>query len=268
MHLRKMLWYADRFQASATAKPPIIEESWQADHIPGEAFDTISKAIRKTGKVQMGSAFSKYSAYFSERFQNYLGEVFELASVIQCHWTHVGVDVPDRDWVIGRSYTLSDQFLYLQEQRQDDPFSLPIVLQDCIRLAIIVWLAFIPSPRTGVSPASNTEVKIRVAVDARPLRYRFATLLGFGQQDIPVSQQNDIDKLFLWIAGVGSLASELEENQEWFNQHFGRLAKKLNVNSWSAFTPVDRSFLWLDRLESVCNSRLTLLLLTQAFEIR
>ena len=267
VHLRKMLWYADRFQASATAKPPVIqEESWQAEDITADEFDTISKAIKKTGKVQMGTAFSRYSTYFSERFNHNLNEVVELASVIQCHWTKVSVDVPDRDWVVGRSYTLSDHLLYFRDSRPDDPFSLPLVLQDCIRLAIIVWLAFIPSPRTGVSPASSTDVKIRSAIDARPLRYRFATLLGFGEQDIPGTQQSDIDKLFLWIAGLGSLASELEENQKWFTQHFGRLAQKLHVNSWSAFAPVDRSFLWLDRLESVNDSRLTLLLLTQAFE--
>ena len=265
VNLRKMLWFADRFQASATAKPPIIEESWQPEDISPETFETISKAIKKVGKVQMGSAFPAYSSYFSEKFKQHLHEVIELASVIQVSWMHMSVQVPDRDWVIGRSYTLSDQLLYFKDSRQDDPFSLPIVLQDCVRLAVIVWLAFIPSPRTGVSPTSSTDVPIRVAVDARPLRYRFATLLGFGKQDIG-AHQNDIDKLFLWIAGVGALASELEENQQWFCQHFGRLAKKLNINSWSAFAPIDRSFLWLDRLESVSDSRLTLLLLTQAFD--
>jgi hypothetical protein len=214
----------------------------------------------------MGRAFEAYLRFFSDRFKQYLREVVEMASVVQAHWTHLSVEIPDRDWVIGRSFHLSDHLLYYRDERAEDPFSLPIVLQDCIRLAIIVWLAFIPSPRTGVSPGETSEIKIRVAVDARPLRYRYATLLGFGQQDIPETQQHEIDKLFLWIAGVGSLASELEENQSWFMQHFARLAKKLKVNSWSAFAPIDRSFLWLDRLEAVRDSRLTLLLLTQAWD--
>jgi hypothetical protein len=261
-HLRKMIWFGDRFQATATATPPVIEETWGPQEISPWVVSRVLNAIASSAQVPMGSAFAVYTiSFFTPEFRILVHEVTVLACVVQCHWTDIKESYPDPDWVNGRSHALLDKLLFFNDPRLEESIAFAILLQDCVRLSMITWLAFIGSPATGVASKSvKDNIKIRVAVDARPLRRRFATMMFHADQVVSEEQRHEINRLLLWIAGLGGVASEVEENIAWFCERFQELATQMDIHSWVAFTPIGRGFLWLDRLEAVNDFRLTRLL--------
>ena len=257
-HLRKMIWFGDRFQATATATPPVIEESWTPEDITPAVVSKVLEAIQATGQAPMGTAFTDFSlAFFTSDFRLLVQDVIVLASIVQCYWAGIQGSHPDADWVNGRSHAMLDKLLFFTDTRDITGWRFAVLLQDCVRLALITWLAFVGSPTTGVASQSvKDNIKIRVAVDARPLRRRFAALIAQMHDSMPDDERRSIDRLFLWIAGLGGVASEMKENIDWFCDRFRELAEKLEIHSWDAFTGVASGFLWLDRLEAVNGFRL------------
>lgn len=244
----------------------IEEESWEPQEISPSEVSRILKAIVATGQEPMGAAFWESTiVYFTPEFRVLLHDVTILACVVQCYWTRIQDSLPDAGWIYGRSHAILDKLLFLKDTRSKDTSGFAVLLQDCVRIALITWLAFIGSPMTGVASKSvKDNIKIRVAADARPLRQQFALLIG--QASIPEYQQPSIDRLCLWIAGLGGVASESKANIQFFLEHFRALAKRLHVDSRASFTRIGRSFLWLDRLEAVNGFRLTRVLKRQPIE--
>lgn len=268
-HLKKMLWFGDRFQATATATPPVFEEeSWEPPDISPGVVSRVMRALEANGQAPMGAAFGAYSiTFFTPEFRVLVHEVTILACVVQCYWTKVQESLPDPDWISGRSHAMLDKLLFFKDTRSNATSTFGILLQDCVRLALITWLAFVGSPMTGVASKSLTDnIKIRVAADARPLRPQFALLIAHVHKAPLIDQQPSIDRLCLWIAGLGAVASELKGNIQFFLEHSRTLAEKLDIDSWASFTRIGRSFLWLDRLESVNGFRLTRVLKRQSHE--
>ena len=262
-HLRRMIWFGDRFQATATATPPEIEEeSWEPQDIAPRVVARVMRALEANGQAPMGAAFGAYSiTFFTPDFRILVHEVTVLACVVQCYWTKIQESLPDPDWISGRSHAMLDKLLFFRDTRSKETSSSAILLQDCVRLALITWLAFVGSPMTGVASKSLTDnIRIRVAADARPLRQQFALFIAHARDSVSEDQRDLIDRLCLWIAGLGGVASELKTNIQFFLEHFRALAEELDIDSWTSFTRIGRSFLWLDRLEAVNGFRLTRML--------
>ena len=261
--------FGDRFQATATATPPVIEEeSWEPQDIAPGVVARVMRALEANGQAPMGAAFGAYSIrFFTPEFRILVHEITVLACVVQCYWTKIQESLPDPDWISGRSHAMLDKLLFFRDTRPKETSSFATLLQDCVRLALITWLAFVGSPMTGVASKSLTDnIKIRVAADARPLRQQFALLIARARESLSEDQQHPIDRLCLWIAGLGGVASEFKANIQFFLEHFRTLAERLDVDSWTSFTRIGRSFLWLDRLEAVNGFRLTRVLKRQSFE--
>ena len=244
----------------------IEEESWEPQEIPPSEVSRVLKAIVATGQEPMGAAFGEYTILcFTAEFRVLLHDVTVLACVVQCYWTRIQDSLPDADWIYGRSHAILDKLLFFKDTTSEDMSGFAVLLQDCVRIALITWLAFVGSPMTGVASRSvKDNIKIRVAADARPLRQQFALLIG--QASNSEYRQPLIDRLCLWIAGLGGVASEVKANIQFFLEHFEALAKRLHVDSWASFTRIGNSFLWLDQLEAVNGFRLTRLLKRQRFE--
>ena len=267
-HLRKFIWFGDRFQATATATPPVIEVSWEPEEISAGVVSRVLKAISADDREPMGAAFGGYTiTFFTPEFRILLHDVTVLACIVQCHWTDIQESYPDANWVNSRSHALLDRLLFFEDARSIEASGFAILLQDSVRLALITWLAFVGSPTTGrASQSVNDNIKIRVAVDARPLRQRFDALNAHVPTAVPEDQQALLSRLFLWIAGLGVVASEVPENITFFSEYFQRLAQKLDIKSWTKFSRMTRTFLWLDRLEAVNGFRLTKMLESQQLE--
>ena len=266
--LRKILWFADRFQATATATPPVIEESWEPEDISPRVISRVLRAIIASRQEPMGAGFDEYTmAFFTPDFRHLLHEVIVLGYVVQCYWSNIKESYPDPNWVNGRSHSLLDRLLFSHDDRSKEDPAFATMLQECVRLALVTWLAFIDAPKTGVCPLSvAVGVRIRVAIDARPLRQHLASLIIYKRESGVEDEKNSIERLFLWIAGLGGLVSELQSNIEWFCQRFRELAENLRIDSWATFMPIERTFLWLDRLEAANDFRLTKELEHQYFE--
>lgn len=262
-YLRRMLWVADRFQAAATARPPLVEERWETEEVTPEQSAHAIRSLREDGREPNGRGFSQNSVHFSHKFGMVVDAVVNLAHVIQCHWA-AGLGgmsrLPDRDWAVARSYTLSDELLSFRDDvvgnaahsHRDSR------IQDCVRLALIVWLAFVPAS-APYSPADHETgaLTIRAAIDARPLRNRLNSLINY-YESVPASKEEEL--LLFWVAGLGAVASELVENQEWFAVQFQRYARKLTVYSWDDFVEVNDAYLLLDRLQQSNHTKLSWLL--------
>ncbi|KIW24401.1 uncharacterized protein PV07_10119 [Cladophialophora immunda] len=260
-YMRRMLWLADRFQAAATQTPPLIEERWEIEQLTPQQYTCAVAALRKNGKQPMGYGFTETNSVFSEHFQTLLDTVLELCCVIHCHW--VGITeptlIPKQDWAIARSYFIADELINFKdgivEEDPESPVSEESNFQDCVRLALIVWMAFVPACVPYAARAGL--VTLRAAVDARPLRYRLGKFIS-NLPEHPASLEEET--MLLWVAGLGAVASELVDNQEWFAVQFQRLAKKLGVFSWEDFTPIQERFLLLDHLKPGSLIKLTWLL--------
>ena len=244
----------------------IEEESWEPQEIPPSEVSRVLKAIVASGQKPMGAAFGEYTlVYFTPEFRVLLHDVTILARVVQCYWTGIQDSLSDADWIYGRSHAILDKLLFFKDTRSEDTSGFAVLLQDCVRIALITWLAFVGSPMTGMASKSvKDNIKIRVAADARPLRQQFALLIE--QASIAEYRQPSIDRLCLWIAGLGGVASEVKANIQFFLELFRALAKRLHVDSWASFTRIGSSFLWLDHLEAVNGFRLTRVLKRQPFE--
>lgn len=260
-YLRRMLWIADRFQAAATARHPLVEERWETEEITTLQSSLAVRALQERNWEPNGHGFAQAKVHFSPAFATIVDAVVNLAHVIQCHWAEVGVlsQLPNRDWAVARSYTLSDELLSSRDDTwESSNTSHDSKMQDCVRLALIVWLAFVPAS-APYSPANHVTgaLTIRAAIDARPLRNRLNSLID-QYENAPTSREDDL--LLFWIAGLGAIASELVENQEWFAIQFQRYARKLAVYSWDDFIEVNDAFLLLDRLQQPNLTKLSWLL--------
>ncbi|KEF60274.1 uncharacterized protein A1O9_05124 [Exophiala aquamarina CBS 119918] len=260
-YLRRMLWVADRFQAAATARPPLVEERWETEELTFEQSASAMRSLREDGREPNGRGFSQASVHFSPKFGTVVAAVVNLAHVIQCHWAGLcGMSrLPDRDWAVARSYTLSDELLSFKDEVGTTAHNhRDSRIQDCVRLALIVWLAFVPAS-APYSPADHDTgvLTIRAAIDARPLRNRLASLTAHFESSTPSPEK---ELLLFWVAGLGTVASELVENQEWFAFQFQRYARKLTVYSWDDFGEINDAYLLLDRLQQSNHTKLSWLL--------
>lgn len=256
-YLRRMLWVADRYQAAATARPPLVEERWETAELSAQQYTCVTTALRQLGKIPAGARFAQHNEVFRGQFQQVLNEVVNLACVIQCHWHAAPRQslIPDRDWAVARSYTISDELLSFKDEDMEANNSRQPKLKDCLRLALIVWLAFIPAS----APYSPVEgmLTIKAAIDARPLRAGLASVLT-QLETLPVSDEECA--LLFWVAGLGAVASELAENQEWFALQFQRVARKLGIFTWINFEPINQGYLSLQQLQPPNLTKLTWLL--------
>lgn len=260
-YLRRMLWVADRFQAAATARPPLVEERWETDELTPDQSAHAIRSLREGGREPNGRGFAQARAQFSPKFATVVDAVINLAHVIQCHWAGVGIEshLRDRDWAVARSYTLSDELLSFKDDVWNAANShRDSRIQDCVRLALIVWLAFVPAS-APYSPANHETgaLIIRAAIDARPLRNRLGSLISHFEA-VPASKDETL--LLFWVAGLGAVASELIENQEWFAVQFQRYARKLSMYSWDDFVEINDAYLLLDRLQQPNHTKLSWLL--------
>jgi len=182
----------------------------------------------------------------SYRFQELLNDVLGLCCIIHCHWTGINEDsLPDRHWVINRSYFVEDKLIAFKEVSvTGSPVLQGQKVQDCIRLALIVWLAFVPASTPYARDAGLPA--LRAAVDAKALRNRLERILA----DVEMfSIHLDVQLLLFWVAALGAVASEVVADQEWFAVQFQRLAKKLGIFTWYAFQSIQERFLILDVLK-------------------
>ncbi|EXJ61404.1 uncharacterized protein A1O5_11719 [Cladophialophora psammophila CBS 110553] len=260
-YMRRMLWLADRFQAAATQTPPLIQERWETEELTPQQYTCGVAALREHGSQPMGCGFTETDSIFSEHFQNLLDTVLELCCVIHCHWVGVieQVLIPKRDWAVARSYFIADELINFKDGDAGDcpesPVSGDQSFQDCVRLALIVWMAFIPACTPYAASAGL--VTLRAAVDAKALRNRLGRIIS-SLHEHPASLKEET--MLFWIAGLGAVASELVENQEWFAVQFQRLAKKLGIFAWEDFVPIQERFLLLDYLKPGSLTKLTWLL--------
>lgn len=260
-YLRRMLWVADRFQAAATARPPLVDERWETEEVTTHQATHAIRALQAHGWEPSGRGFFQAGKHFSPQFTAIVAAVVNLAHVIQCHWADISAvsQLPDQDWAVARSYTLSDELLSSRDDVLDSMEKHQgSNVQECVRLALIVWLAFVPAS-APYSPAEQGTglLIVRAAIDARPLRSRLSSLTG-SHDAAPTRREDDL--LLLWVAGLGAMVSEVLENQEWFASHFQRYARKLAINSWDDFIEVNDAFLLLDRLQQPNLTKLTWLL--------
>ncbi|KAK4941162.1 hypothetical protein LTR10_018835 [Elasticomyces elasticus] len=264
-YTRRMLWFADRFQAAATQTPPVIEDKWETEDLTPQQYKCVITAIREHGREPMAVGFIQASEIFSADFQELVRRIVKLCSVVQCRWIGVSVQplIPDRDWAVGRGWAISDELIGFK----DDPILLRSLryrrLQDCVRLALIAWLAFVPAGANH-SPDSRaiSAPMVRAAIDAKPLRARLAGILGsHGKQCPPRCEKI----LLFWVAALGAVASELVENQEWFALHFQAFARQLEIYTWEEFMPITERFLLLEYLQPANCTKLTWLLQRAAY---
>jgi hypothetical protein len=238
-----------------------VEERWETDELTPDQSAFVIRSLREHGREPNGRGFAQASRQFSPKFATVVGAVINLAHVIQCHWAGLGTvsHLPDRDWAVARSYTLSDELLSFKDDvwnaanSHRDPR-----IQDCVRLALIVWLAFVPAS-APYSPANHETgaLIIRAAIDARPLRNRLGSLINHYETALASKEEN---LLLFWVAGLGAVASELVENQEWFAVQFQRYARKLAMYSWDDFVEINDAYLLLDRLQQPNHTKLSWLL--------
>lgn len=265
--LRRMIWFQDRFIASAQATVPIVEETCALRGVSPAVALRVLKSIEASGQSAMGTGLSNYGDYkFSPEFGQLLHELRSLACIFQCHWTGIKSSCPDQAWANGYSHIVLDKLLLFEGSRRSlEGSEVVAVLQDCVRLALITWLAFVSFPATGVDISSfKDNMKSRAAADARPLRRQLNTLFTKTEKESSMMEDpnSSMDRLVLWIVALGLLSSEVEDNREWFCARFQQKAGKLGIDFWEGFTCVGHEFLWLDRLEAVNDFRLTKLLAT------
>jgi hypothetical protein len=242
-YMKRMLWIADRFQAAATQSPPLIRERWETEDLAPQQYASVSIALHALGKQPMGSGLGDISATYADDFRTLLDRVLDLCSVVQCHWIGISQHpmIPDRQWTTARSFFVGDELLTFTGIPSADREGSR--LQECMRLALIIWMAFVPASYATASPT----LTLRAAVDTSALRNTLAELLD-GANGRRVDS-NEILFLF-WVAALGAVSSEVGEIQEWFAVQFQRLAKQLGIFSWGDFVPVQERFLMLDPLRA------------------
>lgn len=241
-YTRRMIWFADRFHAAATQTPPVIEDRWETNDLTPQQYKGVINAIRAHGRQPMALGFTQATEFFSADFQKLLQRVRELCCVIQCRWIGVSEQfrIPDRDWAVGRAWAISDELISLKNDALQQSCSRYRRLQDCVRLALIAWLAFVPASE-HLSPGSRdmSAPTVRAAIDARPLRARLAGILEMHSEQPPSLSEH---VLLFWISALGAVASELIENQEWFAVHFQALARQLEIYTWEDFMPINERY--------------------------
>lgn len=246
--LQRMLWIADRFQAAATQTPPLIKERWKTERLLPHQYSCAVKGLQKNNiKQPMGYGFVEVGGLFTPGFRLLLESVLDLCCIIHCHWVDFPEQdlIPDRHWAIGRSYFIIDELItFSVYERGSRPLDREGKMQDCVRLALIIWMAFVP---TSFPYAAAAKLPfLRAAVDAKALRNMLEGLLG----DISDQAFGESEQLLLfWVAGLGAMTSAVDEGQEWFTVQFQQLAKRLGVLSWDQFALLQERFLMLDTLK-------------------
>ena len=247
-HLQRMLWIADRFQAAATQTPPLIKERWETEKLLPHQYSCAVEGLQKNNvKQPMGYGFVEVRSSYTPGFRLLLDNVLDLCCVIHCHWVEFSEQnlIPDRNWAIGRSYCLIDELIAFRNSEVGSrPLHQEDKIQDCVRLALIIWMAFVP---TSFPYATAAKLPfLRTAINSNPLRNKLEGLLTDTKaQTFGLNEQ----LLLFWVAGLGAITSEVDENHEWFTVQFQRLAKGLGVLSWDQFASVQERFLMLDTLK-------------------
>jgi hypothetical protein len=257
-YFKRMFWLGDRFQAAATQTPPLIQERWGEIELTVRQRTCALMALDSHGKRRMGYGFVRASTMFSDGFQRLLTSVLNLSSVLQCHWLKIKdpqQEVPDSQWAIARAFFIGDELVNFKEDRMIDEDAVEEdSVQDCVRLALIIYFAFVPAATPYVTDTNLPT--LRAAVDTKALRNKLGRVL----RDRAMSENMEERTLLFWIAALGAVASELVTNQEWFSVEAQKLAKKLTYFTWEAFAPVQEKFLMLDPLRIANKTKLTWIL--------
>ena len=77
-------------------------------------------------------------------------------------------------------------------------------------------------------------------------------------QEVPATKDEDL--LVFWVAGLGAVASELIENQEWFAVQFQHYARKMAIYTWMEFSEINEAYLLIDKLQPANHTKLSWLL--------
>lgn len=244
-YMRRMLWLADRFQAAATQSPPLIKEQWETEELLPQQYTFAVGVLRELDKQPMGYGFYEAHDSFSDKFRGLLNSVLDLCCIVHCHWIGIPEQglMPSRNWAIARSYFVADELINFKDSEATNE-SPEKTIQECLRLALIVWMAFVPA--SNPYAAFVKLLSLRAAVDTKSLRHGVAGFL-INLHERPL--RPDDQYLLLWVSGLGAVTSEGSENQEWFSVQFQRLAKMLGVFSWDDFVPIQERFLMLDTLK-------------------
>jgi hypothetical protein len=257
-YFKRMFWLADRFHAAATQTPPMIQERWGEIELTIRQRTCALMALDGRGRRRMGYGFVKASTMFSDGFQRLLTSVLNLSSVLQCHWLKIEDpqhQVPDSQWAIARAFFVGDELVNFKESRTvDNDVVEEDTVQDCVRLALIIYFAFVPAATPYVTDTNLPT--LRAAVDTKALRNKLGRVLQARRTSNNMNEQT----LLFWIAALGAVASELVTNQEWFSVEAQQLAKRLNCFTWEAFVPIQEKFFMLDPLRTANETKLMWLL--------
>ena len=234
-------------------------------------YDRMVAALIARDILPLASGFRLYTDHFTLQFCAVLDRVTELTTVLQCHWAGVclkSTELPDRAWVVDRSFELVEDLAALPSEA--DPKNPALLIQECLRLALMYDMQFVPYTKTSVHrrPYGN----MQAIVNTKPLKRALALYVnnhhtenGAGKFHFGV----DIRPLLLYIAEKGVLLSEPGEDMEAFATFFQSLALECGISNFAVFQQqIHRYFLSLDALELANDGRIPRLFEKMEIEVQ
>ena len=337
--LRGMIMFPARLMAAAVGKPAVCEDVGEGQPCNEEQrlLESLTNLCNTT--LVTGSGFNSGSEDLGFALHQCLTEIFPVSRELQFRLYGYKTILPEHHAVIGQFRRLRDRLLFLPHH----VIAGMSARQDCVRLAVAIWLGYSEVINSVPSEARENEAKITISIILQSLRSRFATFLLESQSqlqaDYTVHQKSNSqpseyvlesaghhgrlreggvaamqkitapaicrrenqlrcaqapdmilcnigrlrpdkgvndgsdckfsdqtsradsslqqERLCMWIAAIGFLASETEQDRAWFENHFKHLACTLGIHSWTEVANLAQRYLWLDHIEQANQMRIS-----------
>lgn len=199
-----------------------------------------------------------------------------FASTVQSFWIGSDEISWDSDWIWARSSALMHKLLSLEALPAPPPSpnsdaseqQLDMLVEECTRLGIVVWLYCgffllgLTSPRQG-----TLQLMVRNPMNFFHMQERLIRIImELGRFVSTLSQVDDSDELalpkhcmlMLWILGLCVLAAADKEEFMWISRHFIAISRSVGIMQYEEFEDrISTRYLCLRSLEEASDRQLT-----------
>jgi hypothetical protein len=256
-YIGKMCWGSDMFLISRTIPLPYLDFSYDVGPLGLGQIVSVRNHFFAEIAPAMGSAFLEQPHIFTTNLLPDIRDVVNLAHVVQYLWTSSEAQHSIRSWIVAQSGALLHRLMAV------DGLSLYGSKQGCIRVALIVWLSYIPVSAAGIAwPTSSGIRKNSALFAAADIRWQIER----ADMTLPHGWIQH-ETVLLWMVALGFLSACNQADLQWFKVKFLTQCRSLDVETYDQLSVLLARYMWIDHCEETSGHKLRQLLESPAQEL-
>ena len=227
---KERIIHSDLYGAVQSLRSPRLPLTWDPGNLPAV---THTKILQDTPLPQLGSQFLEggLSDLFHPAMQNILSDVTTVFRITIYSWQHADLTQDEISWLSLKRSAVDHRLLaFPTTYRRPGDHNF---VQECTRIATLFWIGMTTPSAVCRELLAPYNLHLRGVLERSGLQ----------------SLWYPHSALLLWIATIGALMADSEEEYTWFGTLSAKVASYLQVTDEGDLKDVLRGFLYMDELQ-------------------